>query len=80
MARQAATVLGRAVEAHELPLADWVAGPGSALPRSARDDLVAMFRTYDREGLVGDDATLRSVLGREPTTWRTALARGRVGA
>ena len=64
---------GTTVAAVSQPLEDWVAGPGAALPERARDDLVAMFRTYDREGLVGDPATLGSLLQREPRTWRETL-------
>jgi uncharacterized protein YbjT (DUF2867 family) len=74
MAAIATDVLGRPVEAVAIPLADWVAGPGAAMPEQARDDLVAMFRAYDREGLVGDASTLRGLLGREPRTWRDVLA------
>jgi uncharacterized protein YbjT (DUF2867 family) len=70
----AAEVLGHPVVAVSKPLAQWLAGPGAGLPAQARDDLVAMFRTYDREGLVGDPATLRSLLGREPRTWRETLS------
>lgn len=32
-----------------------------------------MFRSYDRDGLVGDPATLRGLLGREPRTWTDVL-------
>jgi uncharacterized protein YbjT (DUF2867 family) len=75
LARQATAVLHRPVEAVELPLASWIAGADAALSDSARDDLVAMFRAYDRDGLVGDAGTLRGLLGREPTTWRALLER-----
>jgi hypothetical protein len=43
------------------------------LPSQARDDLLAMFRSYDRDGLVGDTSTLRELLRREPRTWADAL-------
>jgi uncharacterized protein YbjT (DUF2867 family) len=79
LARQAAAVLRRPVEAVELPLTDWEAGAGAALAGSSRADLVAMFRAYDREGLVGDAGALRRLLGREPTTWRALLGRDRTG-
>lgn len=73
LAAQATEVLGRPVEAVRVPLDAWVAGPGADLPTQARDDLLAMFRAYDRGGLVGDPSTLRSLLGREPNRWREAL-------
>lgn len=74
LARCATEVLGRAVEAVRTPLPEWAAGPGSALSTQARDDLVAMFTAYDRDGFVGDAATLRGLLGREPRTWQELLA------
>lgn len=73
-AEVASAALGHNVAAVSQPLEDWVAGPGAALPERARDDLVAMFRTYDRQGLVGDPATLGSLLQREPRTWRETLS------
>lgn len=74
MAARASSVLGRPVEAVAVPLEEWVAGPGAALPEQARADLTAMFRAYDRDGLVGDPSTLRRLLGREPRTWGDLLA------
>lgn len=73
MAEQAGGVLGHPVEAHRIPLDEWTSGPGAAVPVRAREDLLAMFRAYDREGLVGDPATLRSLLGRDAKLWREAL-------
>jgi uncharacterized protein YbjT (DUF2867 family) len=73
MAARAAEVLGRPVEAVRLGLDAWLAGPGAALEAHAREDLLAMFRAYDREGLVGDAATLRSLLGRSPKCWHEVL-------
>lgn len=75
MAGIAAEVLGRPVDAVTLPIEEWVAGPGDGLPDQAREDLVAMFRSYDREGLVGDPRTLRDLLGRQPHTWQDVLSR-----
>lgn len=72
-ARVAGRVLGRPVEAVRLDLDAWVSGPGASLPRQARDDLVAMFTSYDRRGLVGDPSTLRHLLGREPRSWADVL-------
>jgi hypothetical protein len=68
-------VLGRPIQAVRVEPAEWVAGPGAALSAQARDDLLAMFASYDRGGLVGDPATLRRLLGREPQTWAEVLAR-----
>ncbi|WP_235498786.1 NmrA family NAD(P)-binding protein [Knoellia sp. Soil729] len=50
LAQVASEVLGHPVVAVTQSREDWVAGPGAGLPAQARDDLVAMFRTYDREG------------------------------
>ena len=67
LAAIAGSVLGRPVEARRTPDGEVVGAP----------DLLAMFRAYDREGFVGDTSTLRHLLGREPTTWREVLERGR---
>ncbi|MEO7270031.1 MAG: NmrA/HSCARG family protein [Knoellia sp.] len=79
MAQVATDVLGHPVDAVSVPLDEWISGPGQDLSDQARDDLVAMFRSYDRGGLVGDSRTLRDLLGREPRTWQEVLAatRGR---
>lgn len=74
LARVATDVLGRPVQAIRVDVAEWVAGPGAALSGQARDDLLAMFASYDRGGLVGDPSTLRRLLGREPGTWAQVLA------
>ena len=74
-AHVAAHVLGHPVEALRVELAEWVAGPGASLTAQARDDLLAMFASYDRGGLVGEAAPLRRLLGREPRTWADVLAR-----
>ena len=75
MAEQAASALGRPVMVRHTSVAEWVAGPGAALPGSARDALVAMFRAYDESGLVGDPAPLAAALGRPPTTWLQCVSR-----
>jgi hypothetical protein len=75
LARVATDVLGRPIQAVRVEPAEWVAGPGAALSAQARDDLLAMFASYDRGGLVGDSSTLRRLLGREPQTWAEVLAR-----
>jgi len=73
MARIATEVLGHRVGAVSVPLDEWISGPGADLPDQARADLVAMFRSYDLNGLVGDSRTLRDLLHREPRTWRDIL-------
>ncbi|EAP97359.1 hypothetical protein JNB_17853 [Janibacter sp. HTCC2649] len=74
MAQVAADVLGHPVDAVAVPLDEWISGPGQDLTDQARDDLVAMFRSYDRGGLVGDSRTLRDLLGREPHSWHEVLS------
>jgi hypothetical protein len=41
----------------------------------ARDDLLAMFRAYDREGLTGDATDLERLLGRPATPWSATVGR-----
>ena len=52
---------------------EWLAGPGAGLTTQARDDLAAMFRAYDRNGLVGEPDTLTRLLGRASRTWEQTL-------
>ncbi|MGW5242004.1 NmrA family NAD(P)-binding protein [Monashia sp. NPDC004114] len=73
LAGTASATLGRPVDATTQAIGDWLAGPGAGLPRQARDDLAAMFRAYDRDGLVGDSTTLADLLGRPPHTWGEVL-------
>lgn len=77
MAAQASEVLGRPVAAVETDRGAWERGPGAALPDAARTDLLAMFESYDREGLVGGSAWLWALLGHLPTTWTQAVAAAR---
>lgn len=77
MAAQASRALGRPVTARQVSREGWLAGPGAALPESARADLLAMFASYDREGLVGGSAWLWALLGHLPTTWAQAVAAAR---
>jgi uncharacterized protein YbjT (DUF2867 family) len=77
MASQASEVLGRRVTAVETDRLAWHQGPGSALPETARRDLLAMFESYDRSGLVGGSAWLWARLGHLPTTWAEAVAAAR---
>jgi uncharacterized protein YbjT (DUF2867 family) len=74
MAARASEVLGRTVAAVETDRGAWETGPGAALPDAARQDLLAMFESYDREGLVGGSAWLWALLGHLPTTWAEAVA------
>ncbi len=71
----AARVLGHPVGAADIGLEAWRSGPGVGLSPQARHDLMAMFRRYDEQGLVGDPTTLTTLLGRQPTTWGAVLAR-----
>lgn len=64
MAAIASEVLGTPVEAVAIPSRTWASGAGATLPEQARQDLAAMFRSYDRRGLVGDPGPLRQLLGR----------------
>lgn len=73
MAAQATEALGRQVDAVRTDVDAWTDGPGATLPTQARDDLLAMFRAYDRDGLVGDPDTFRSLLAREPRRWRDVV-------
>lgn len=66
MATIAADVLGRPVEPFR-----------ASTPPDAAEDLRAMFRAYDRAGLVGDPGPLTRLLGRRPTTWEEVLLRYR---
>lgn len=81
LATIAARVLATPVLAAEIERRDWLAGPGAVVPMQARDDLLAMFTAYDRDGFAGDCATLRGLLGREPGSWAQVLRRaaGRPG-
>lgn len=73
MAAQASRALGRPVTARQVSRDGWLAGPGAALPESARADLLAMFASYDAAGLVGSPAWLWALLGDAPATWAGVL-------
>jgi uncharacterized protein YbjT (DUF2867 family) len=73
MAEQAGQVLGRPVTAVETDRGAWERGPGASLPEAARRDLLAMFESYDRVGLVGGSAWLWARLDHLPTTWSEAV-------
>jgi uncharacterized protein YbjT (DUF2867 family) len=71
----ASDVLGRSVAASWISLEEWASGAGSTMPEQARDDLLAMFRAYDRVGLTGGAADLERLLGRPATPWSVTVAR-----
>lgn len=73
MARVATEVLGRAVTADTMSIREWVEGPGAGLTEQARDDLVAMFASYDRAGLTGESDDLTGLIGRPATTWASTV-------
>ena len=77
MARIATEVLGREVTAETMRVRDWADGPGAGLSEQARDDLLAMFASYDKEGLVGESDDLVRLLGRPAATWADVLAKSR---
>ena len=79
MGEQAASVLCCEVEVRETTIEHWRQGPGAALSASAREDLAAMFRAYDEDGLVGDPSELGSLLGHPPTRWVDAVRRAAAG-
>lgn len=71
----AGDVLGRPVDALRISLEAWTAGPGSAVSAQRREDLLAMFRAYDGDGLTGDATDLERLLGRPATPWRVTVER-----
>lgn len=71
--------LGRPVRAEAESREEWQARALEAgLSEHARTTLEAMFRYYERYGLVGNPNVLRWLLGREPTTLDAFAARHRV--
>ncbi len=68
--------IGRTVKAVEIAVEDW---RRQALADGLDDErcttLVAMFRYYDRHGMVGNPNVLGWLLGREPTSLRAFAAR-----
>lgn len=75
MAACLTTVLGRDVQARQQSVEEWSAA-AQGLNEQARHDLLAMFDYYDGHGLVGNPRVLAGLLGREPTAFADALARG----
>lgn len=59
--------LNRPLKIDSLKLSDWEA-QNAHLTRYARETLIAMFRYYDRYGLIGNPTLLTHLLERPPTT------------
>lgn len=75
MAAIATEVLRHVVMVREISVADWVERVGAGLPVRAREELVAMFESYDRVGLVGRSDDLEQLLGQPGATWAQTLGR-----
>ena len=59
----------RPVQAKRTPLAEWERSVrAGGMPGATVDSLAAMFRYYDRYGLIGNGNVLGWLLGRRPTT------------
>ena len=69
IARALADHLQRPVQAVQAPLVEWErSARAGGLPTAAIEALAAMFRYYDRYGLVGNGNILGWLLGRRPTS------------
>jgi uncharacterized protein YbjT (DUF2867 family) len=68
IAAELARVLGRRVEAREVPFDRWSAD--LPLDGPAREAFAAVFRFYAAHGVTGNSLVLRTILGREPRTLR----------
>ena len=69
-----ASILG--VSAEQVDLASWVrTALAGGMPAETARRLTAMFREYDRLGLVGNPATLTTLLGRTPNNALAGLLR-----
>ena len=67
VAARLSRVAGREITAVFQPLVEWEVS-AQALPTYARKTLLAMFRYYAANGLVGSSAVLQMMLGRKPTS------------
>ena len=68
--------LQRAVEAVETQLEKWESSASaSGMPSETREYLAAMFRYYDRYGLIGNGNVLGWLLGRRPTSFAQFVTR-----
>ena len=59
--------INRTIQFEEIALDNWEAN-NKTLSDFARQTLLAMFRYYDQFGLAGNSISLRSILGRTPTS------------
>ncbi|MDP9824246.1 SDR family oxidoreductase [Nocardioides massiliensis] len=75
VARVAEVVLGRDVGVRRTSLQEWAAGPGAGLDPRERDWLMAMFASYDAQGLAAGPLGVQAVLGRVPTPLALVLER-----
>ena len=76
IARALADHLQRPVQAVQAPLVEWErSASAGGLPTAAIEALAAMFRYYDRYGLVGNGNVLGWLLGRSPTSLTQFAAR-----
>jgi NAD(P)H dehydrogenase (quinone) len=76
VATQLSHALGRIIRAERLDLDVWEMGArASGLSNYAVETLLKMFRYYDQYGLWGNSNTLKSLIGREPTSFISFLER-----
>lgn len=76
LAQTLADRMGRKVQAVQTPLDEWESAAAAAgIPGESIRSLSAMFRYYDRHGLVGNGKVLGWLLGRRPTSFRQFAAR-----
>jgi NAD(P)H dehydrogenase (quinone) len=76
LVQQAGDVLGRPLVAREVQSWERAAPPGWSREQYAT--LAAMWSHYDLHGLVGHPGAARQLLGREPSSFREAIARNAV--
>ena len=75
MAETLADRLERKVESVQTPLDEWEsAATAAGIPGESIRSLSAMFRYYDRHGLVGNGKVLGWLLGRRPTSFQQFAA------
>ncbi len=75
LAQTLADRMGRKVQAVQTPLDEWESAAAAAgIPGESIRSLSAMFRYYDRHGLVGNGKVLGWLLGRRPTSFRQFAA------
>ncbi len=76
IAQTLADRLQRTVAAVQTPLESWVRSAGAGeMPSETIEALIAMFRYYDRYGLIGNPNVLGWLLGRRPTSLSHFAAR-----